>query len=458
MFKSKAPPKADMAVSEKPAGGEKPAGLSNEDIAALSRAEEGLISRRIFADPDIYALELERIFGRAWFFVAHESEIPEPGDLVTRPLGVDPAIVMRDDEGVIRVFLNSCRHRGMRVCRTDKENARFLRCPYHGWSYRNDGSLVSVAAESHYGEGELEHDKLGLIQAAKLGVYHGLIFATWDAEAPSLEDWLGDSRWYLDIIFNRTGGIEIVGVPQIWDVDCSWKFATDNFTDNFHVFSAHQSLVQLGMLPNNPDFACHGHMITAGNGHILHFVKGAPGDEAFMGLGLPKDLWPQFEKNLNPAQADITLKHGISAGTIWPNFHWLQLVSAGDMEAHPVGFLNLRMEVPLSPTRTRMYSWFAIDKAADAKFRKDSYETYVRTFGPAGIFDQDDMENWEDCTVAALGPAAKKHTLHHKMGINRKPDPDWPGPGVGYPDSYGEMTQRAWYAEWRRVMSVEAAP
>ena len=137
---------------------------------------------------------------------------------------------------------------------------------------------MSVAAESHYGDGELDKDDLGLIPVAKLGMYHGLIFATWDPDAPSLEDWLGDLRWYLDIIFNRTGGVEVVGVPQIWDVECSWKFATDNFTDNFHVFSTHQSLVQLGMLPNDPDFACHGHMVTVGDGHILHFVQGEPGD------------------------------------------------------------------------------------------------------------------------------------------------------------------------------------
>ena len=56
-------------------------------------------------------------------------------------------------------------------------------------------------------------------------------------------------------------------------------------------------------------------------------------------------------------------------------------------------------------------------------------------------------------TAAAVGPAAKHHTLHHKMGLNRKPDPKWPGPGIGYPDSYGEMTQRAWYDEWLRWMS-----
>jgi PAH dioxygenase large subunit len=429
--------------------------LSNGDrLEDIVRPQEGLISRRIFADEEVFRMEMDRIFGRGWFFLAHESEIPKPGDLVARPCGIDPAIVVRGDDGKVRAFLNSCRHRGMRLCRTDGENVKTMRCPYHGWAYRNDGTLVAVGAENHYGEGELEKDKLGLIPVAKLGIYRGLIFATWDEHAPSLDEWLGDIRWYLDIIFGRTGEIEIIGVPQIWEAECSWKIATDNFTDNFHVFYTHRSLVQLELLPNFPDFAAHGHMVTAGNGHILHFVQGAPNDEMFMGLGLPKELWPQFKKNLNPGQLDIAMKHAYSAGTVWPNFHWLQLVSAGDTASKPVGILNLRLEIPVSPTRTRMYSWVAIDKSGSAEYRKHSYETYVRTFGPGGIFDQDDMENWEDCTITAVGPAAKRHTLHHKMGINRAKATDWPGPGTAYHDSYGEMTQRAWYGEWLKWMKT----
>jgi hypothetical protein len=174
------------------------------------------------------------------------------------------------------------------------------------------------------------------------------------------------------------------------------------------------------------------------------------------GLGLPKSLWPRFKEHLNPAQAQIAQAHGDSAGTMWPNFHWLQLVTAGDTKSEPVGILNLRLEIPLSPTRTRMYSWFAIDKAAPADYRKISYETYVRCFGPSGIFDQDDMENWEECTAAARGPAAKRYALHHKMGLGRPTDATWAGPGTAYADSYGEMTQRAWYAEWLRRMRQPA--
>jgi PAH dioxygenase large subunit len=171
-------------------------------------------------------------------------------------------------------------------------------------------------------------------------------------------------------------------------------------------------------------------------------------------LGLPKDLWPHFKQNLDAPQQDVAMRHAISAGTVWPNFHWLQLVVQADAATPLAGILNLRLELPLSPTRTRMYSWLAMDKRASAQYRKLAYETYVRTFGPSGIFDQDDMENWEDCTMTAMGPAAKRYTLHHKMGLHRARASDWPGPGIAYPDSYGEMTHRAWYAEWLRWMQM----
>ena len=426
---------------------------TGEALDEIVRPHEGLISRRIFSDPEVYELEIERIFGRAWFFLGHESEIPEPGDFLSRPCGMDPAILLRDDDGVVRVFLNSCRHRGMRLCRTDRGNASFLRCPYHGWSYRNNGDLLNAACEDHYGPGELAKEELGLIPAAQVGTYQDLVFASWDAAAPPLDEYLGDVRWYLDIVFGRTGGLQVVGTPQVWDVETSWKFATDNFTDNFHVFSAHHSLVELGMLPNHPDFASYGHMITPGRGHVLHFVKGEPGDDDFMGLGLPHELRAKFDEHLEPAQATIAREHGISAGTVFPNFHWLQLPTAGDMESKPVPFLNFRVHQPLTPTRTRMWSWIAVDRDASAEHRRASYETYVRTFGPSGIFDQDDMENWEDCTRASIGPAARRYTLHHRMGLNRPVDPEWPGPGPAYADSYGEMTQRAWYTAWLDWMS-----
>ncbi len=439
------------------AAGTLPTYLGGEqDLAALVNVDEGLISRRIFTDPAIFEAEKEKIFGRAWFFVGHDTEIPEPGDLVSRPVGMDPGILVRDDEGVIRVLLNSCRHRGMRVCRTDRENARFLRCPYHGWAYKTSGELISATAENHYGENELRKEEFGLIEAAQVDEIQGLVFATWNPEAPALRDYLGDMAYYLDLMFSRTdGGLEVIGTPQSWEVDTAWKFAADNFTDNYHVFSTHHSLVDLGMLPNDPDFASHGHMIDAGNGHVLHMVQGPPDDEDFKCFGLPQELREQVKRNMTPEQWEMIEPVGISVGTVWPTFHYMHLQSIDVIDGKSAPFMNLRMEEPISPTRTRMWSWFMADKAGSAEFKQRSMECYVRTFGPAGIFDQDDMENWEDCTRANIGPAAQRYTLHHRMGVDRVPVSGWPGPGTAWEDSYGEMTQRAWYGQWLRQMQSE---
>ncbi|MDI9897396.1 Rieske 2Fe-2S domain-containing protein [Rhodococcus sp. IEGM 1381] len=439
-------------VSEQPRSTTRTLLSNGEALEDIVDPHAGLISRRIYTDAEIFEMEKEKIFGKAWFFVGHESEIPEPGDVITRLVGMDPALFLRDDEGEIRVFLNSCRHRGMRVCRTDRENTSFLRCSYHGWAYKNNGDLLSAQGEEYYGEGELQKDKYGLIPVAQLGSYHGLIFATWDAEAPPLDEFLGDMKYYLDIIINRTGGVKVVGTPQIWEAETGWKFSADNFTDNFHVYYAHHSLVDLGMLPNDPNFGGHGEMIVAEEGHILHITGGAPTDD-YKYMGLPQHLRDKFADNLTPEQVEMSKDLAYSAGTVFPNFHWLQLMSSGTMGQKEFPFLNLRMEVPISPTRSRMFSWFLIDNDADPADAKDSYETYVRTFGPAGIYDQDDMENWEDCTKMSLGPAARQHTMHHRMGINRPVDESWKGPGEAYDVAYGEYTQRSWYAAWLTFMT-----
>src|ERR1043166_5299958 len=114
------------------------------DIKSLVDPEGGLIDRRIFSDPDIYELERERIFARCWLYLGHESEIPHPGDFITGYMAEAPVILWRELRGQPRAFLNLCRHRGNRVCRADRGNAKLFTCSYHGWSYSTDGKLAIV--------------------------------------------------------------------------------------------------------------------------------------------------------------------------------------------------------------------------------------------------------------------------------------------------------------------------
>ena len=237
----------------------------NTDLLDLVSEDKAQISRRVYVDPELYELEQERLFRRAWLFLAHESELPKNGDYITRTLAGESVVLVRGDDGIVRGFLNSCRHRGMKLCRADKGHLSLFRCSYHGWTYSRTGALRGVFAKELYEDTHLRKEELGLVPITCLDSYKGLIFGSWNPEIPTLSDYLGKMKFYLDLFLGRTdGGTEIVGSPQVWDVQTNWKFPTDNFTgDNFHLYSTHGSVVQLGLIPPDPMALSYGHLIRA---------------------------------------------------------------------------------------------------------------------------------------------------------------------------------------------------
>ena len=144
----------------------------------------GTVDRRIFFDEDVYQLEMERIFARAWLFMCHESQIPNPGDFFLNFMGEDRVIVVRDNEGAIQVLVNSCRHRGNAVCRAEEGHASSFMCTYHGWTFDLQGKLVGVPGFKEVYHEELDRENWGLIKAAQVATYKGLVFANMDANAP----------------------------------------------------------------------------------------------------------------------------------------------------------------------------------------------------------------------------------------------------------------------------------
>ncbi|MGH9025606.1 MAG: SRPBCC family protein, partial [Acidimicrobiia bacterium] len=136
-----------------------------------------------------------------------------------------------------------------------------------------------------------------------------------------------------------------------------------------------------------------------------------------------------------------------------PNLSLLNVMLGRDLKHPPTPFLTFRAWEPTGPMTMRVWSWFLVEQTAPPAYRQASYETYVRTFGPSGTFEQDDMENWAECTRANAGKVAQRFDFNHVMGIGTPPAPDWPGPGSAYPSSYGEWPQRAFYGEWLRWMT-----
>ncbi len=176
----------------------------------------------------MFAREQETLFTRAWLFVGHESQIPNPGDFFTSRMGEESVILVRDRAGEIHVFLNSCRHRGMKVYRYESGNTSLFTCPYHSWTYTTDGQLRGVPLYNELYEGTLKREDWSLIKVAKLARYKGTVWATWDAEAPDFLTYLGDAVPHLDRVLDcrdgRSGGAEVIGIHK-WVFKSNWKLA-----------------------------------------------------------------------------------------------------------------------------------------------------------------------------------------------------------------------------------------
>ena len=199
---------------------------SSEALQQLVDADGVSLDPRIYTDRDIYELELERIFARSWLFLAHESQIPESGDFFSTYMGEDPVLVVRQADGSVSAMLNVCRHRANRVCRLDKGQAKYFTCSYHGWTYDAAGKLVDVPFERDGYYNEIDKSRWGLMTVPRIENYKGLIFGCWDENAVTLDEYLGDARWYMDLLLDRTpAGTEVVGGVTKWVIKCNWKFA-----------------------------------------------------------------------------------------------------------------------------------------------------------------------------------------------------------------------------------------
>lgn len=121
--------------------------MNTEEIQTIKDTlEKGYFPQWVVTDQEIYKLEQDKIFGKTWLFLGHESELKEPGDYVTRMMADDPVLLTKNKEGKIKAFFNSCSHRGTRLCTEDFGNKKSFQCPYHGWTYTLDGDLIGVVA------------------------------------------------------------------------------------------------------------------------------------------------------------------------------------------------------------------------------------------------------------------------------------------------------------------------
>ncbi len=421
--------------------------------------EEGVVGRELFVSEELYEREQEQVFARAWLLIGHESLIPKKGDFFVSRMGEESVLLTRDRKDKIHVFLNSCPHRGMKICRYDEGNSKVLECPYHGWGFSLDGRLAAVPHQKAYMD-VLDTEKWGLTEVAKLANYKGSIWATWDPEAPEFADYMGEALLHLDTVLDSRDGSEggSIVLPGIQKciVPSNWKFGAENFVGDIYHNHSHASVDMVGIGPSGKGRRDDEEMMTA-NKTIMRCWNMPMGHGGISSLQLDDypyapvyrdypeiDAW--FKECYELRQERLGKKARLlgAVGTIFPNMSYHGTQPRSMFVWHPHG-----------PNHMEFWRFYLVDKDTPDSVKDVLRHYYMRYSGPAGLTEQDDLENWNYATAASRGVIARRRPYNYQLGMGLRTRQEGI-PGDVCERLMTEDNQRNLYKTWDRFMQGQS--
>jgi phenylpropionate dioxygenase-like ring-hydroxylating dioxygenase large terminal subunit len=304
-----------------------PEGEPRPRIDYKALVQDDRIHASLYTDARIFADEMERIFHCGWVFVGHASEVPRPGDFVTRRVGVQPVIMVRGRDGEVSVLVNRCRHRGTMLCTTERGHARTFACPYHGWTYDVDGNLLGVPYPGGYAA--LDKRELGLEAAPRVSSYRGFVFASFAADGVTLVEHLGAATGLIDrsCDLSPAGEIELTAGWVKHRCAANWKTLPENDSDGYHLGFVHLALFKTVRMQYQrvvgDERAIKAVVRDWGHGHIE--IDWSPGYEGpfewFGGASGPAvdDYVAALERRDGPELARRRIMQGPAHALIFPN-------------------------------------------------------------------------------------------------------------------------------------------
>jgi phenylpropionate dioxygenase-like ring-hydroxylating dioxygenase large terminal subunit len=400
---------------------------------------EDRVHTSLYTDPAIFEAEIERIFNTTWVWVAHDSELPNKNDWITTFVGRQPVIVNRDKAGVVRVMLNRCRHRGATICEAKKGNAPGFVCPYHAWTYGTDGSLKGLPMPKGYKD--FDKSEYTLVNL-RVESYRGLIFATFNEDAPPLEEFLGRARPWIDLFLKQGGGypVKVMGEHK-FTFPGNWKIQLENTTDAYHFPIVHKSFLSSLDGDTSELFSfmdAGGYVEDLGNGHsVMVMIPELIDLDKNLDEPIP-ERFAELAEELREEHSEDEVRRIVRAVTgsgfnvnLFPNL------------ACSMAFFRVLRPLSVDETEIRHIA-IGMDggPAAANRARLRLHEHFQ---GPMGFGTPDDAEAWER---VQRGSQAGEDAVW--IMLNRGEDKTESNGG----DVTAETGMRAAYQMWKRMMTA----
>lgn len=414
------------------------------------------VHRSIYFDPEIFELEMARIFGRAWVYVGHDSQVPNPGDYITARIGSQPVVMSRHSDGRVYVLFNSCGHRGAIVCNEEQGHADLFRCCYHGWTFRTNGELDAVAMPRGYGEQfDLTDPALGMRRVPRVGICRGFVFASLAEEGPSLDEWLGHARDSIDEVVDRApdGEIDLGAGVHRYAFRGNWKLQLENVVDMYHVPFSHESSVsrsgrQFGRRPGEEKSSAISDRGTAAKQWEERIAWGSRscghgynGTQKFAETVPDNDAWRAWvaalEARHGPERTKDILRPIRHNTAFYPNMA-LQALNT-----------HVRVIVPIAVDRTEIHVYPVRFKGAPDELNRSFVRHLNLTHSAASLIQTDDLECFRRCQTGVA--AQSSDWVWFARGVENDREDEH----GGYVNrGTVEVQQRAQYAAWLRLMSA----
>jgi phenylpropionate dioxygenase-like ring-hydroxylating dioxygenase large terminal subunit len=429
-----------------------------DDPAALrALVRDDAVHRDVYVDPEVFRLEMERLWARAWVYVGHASQVPAAGDYITCDIGTVPVLMIRQPDGSVRVLRNRCAHKGARIVADWSGNAgRFLRCPYHNWSYRTDGSIAAIPLRQGYeNTGFAQCEAARGLRPVASESYRGFVFARLSDDGPDFGEFFGDSLSSIDYMADRSpdGEMEVAGGVLRYMHDSNWKLFVENLNDTMHPMAAHESsagtakelwsgqpaeapkpmaIEQLVPFAGSYDFFDKMGVRVFDNGHSYSGVH--------FSIHSSYAAVPEYEAAMQRSYGEARAKDIL--GTVRHNtVYYPSLTIKGAIQ-------TIRVVRPIAVDRTLIESWsFRLKGAPDIFFKRNV--TYTRLINsPLSVVGHDDQQCYR---LIQEGLAADGNAW---VSLHRDYDPQERGAHDLTVNGTSEVSMRNQFRAWAALMSA----